>query len=247
MEEYVMGKVIVITGATSGFGLAMAEKFAKSGCSLALVARGKEKLAKLAASVEKLGGEALAISADVTKSGAFDTVLAETVKKFGRIDVLINNAGGGVKIAPIEEMDEASSREILDLNLTSVINSCRIIVPQMKKQGGGLIINLTSACAKFAWPQWSVYSAAKTGLSMFSRCLHAELRSSNIGVSVIVPGGSNTGFQKNSGINNFGWNEENALRPEHIAEAAHAIVFMSKGAIVPEMVVYGMEQDVVPF
>ena len=242
-----MGKVIVITGATSGFGLAMAEKFAKSGCSLALVARGKEKLAELAANVERLGGKALAISADVTKSGSFDTVLSETVKKFGRIDVLINNAGGGVKIAPIEEMDEASSREILDLNLTSVINSCRIIVPQMKKQGGGLIINLTSACAKFAWPQWSVYSASKAGLSMFSRCLHAELRPFHIGVSVIVPGGANTGFQKNAGINNFGWNEENALRPEHIAEAAHGIVFMSKGAVVPEMVVYGMEQDVVPF
>ncbi|MFZ2657801.1 MAG: SDR family oxidoreductase [Victivallales bacterium] len=242
-----MSKVIVITGATSGFGLAMAEKFARSGCSLALVARGKEKLTELVKKVEKLGGKAIAISADVTKSGAFDSVLAETVKKFGRIDVLINNAGGGVKIGPIEDMDEASVRQILDLNLTSVINSCRAIVPQMKKQKGGLVINLTSACAKFAWPQWSVYSASKAGLSMFSRCLHAELRPFNIAVSVIVPGGSNTGFQKNAGINNFGWNEENALRPEHIAEAAHGIVFMSKGAAVPEIVVYGMEQDVVPF
>jgi short-subunit dehydrogenase len=246
-KERQMKKVIIITGATSGFGLAMAETFAKSGCRLALVARGEKNLAKVLKRVVKLGGQAVAISADVTASGAFETVLAATVKTFGRVDVLINNAGGGVKIAPIEEMDEASSRAILDLNLTSVINACRVTVPQMKKQGGGLIINLTSACAKFAWPQWSVYSAAKTGLSMFSRCLHAELRPFNIGVSVIVPGGSNTGFQKNAGIAVFGWNEENALRPEHIAEAAHSIVFMSKGAVVPEMVVYGMEQDVVPF
>jgi NAD(P)-dependent dehydrogenase (short-subunit alcohol dehydrogenase family) len=242
-----MKKVIVITGATSGFGLAMAERFGKAGAQLILVARNSEQLEKTVALVIKSGGQAVAVAGDVTVPGTFDKVLAVALERFGRIDVLINNAGGGVKIAPIEAMDDASVQQILDLNLTSVIAACRTIVPQMKKQQSGLIINLTSACAKFAWPQWSVYSAAKAGLSMFSRCLHAELRPFNIGVSVIVPGGSNTGFQQNSGIGAFGWNEENALRPEHIAEAAHSIVFMSKGGFVPEMVVYGMEQEVIPF
>jgi NAD(P)-dependent dehydrogenase (short-subunit alcohol dehydrogenase family) len=242
-----MKKVIVITGATSGFGLAMAERFGKAGAQLILVARNSEQLEKTVALVIKAGGQAVAVAGDVTVPGTFDKVLAVALERFGRIDVLINNAGGGVKIAPIEAMDDASVQQILDLNLTSVIAACRTIVPQMKKQQSGLIINLTSACAKFAWPQWSVYSAAKAGLSMFSRCLHAELRPFNIGVSVIVPGGSNTGFQQNSGIGAFGWNEENALRPEHIAEAAHSIVFMSKGGFVPEMVVYGMEQEVIPF
>jgi NAD(P)-dependent dehydrogenase (short-subunit alcohol dehydrogenase family) len=242
-----MKKVIVITGATSGFGLAMAERFGKAGAQLILVARNSEQLEKTVALVIKSGGQAVAVAGDVTVPGTFDKVLAVALERFGRIDVLINNAGGGVKIAPIEAMDDASVQQILDLNLTSVIAACRTIVPQMKKQQSGLIINLTSACAKFAWPQWSVYSAAKAGLSMFSRCLHAELRPFNLGVSVIVPGGSNTGFQQNSGIGAFGWNEENALRPEHIAEAAHSIVFMSKGGFVPEMVVYGMEQEVIPF
>ena len=242
-----MEKVIIITGATSGFGMAMAERFGKAGAKLILVARNQTQLEKTAAAVVSQGGQAVTVAADVTVSGTFDKVLTAALEHFGRVDVLINNAGGGVKIAPVEEMDDASVQQILELNLSSVIMACRTIVPQMKKQGGGLIINLTSACAKFAWPQWSVYSAAKAGLSMFSRCLHAELRPYNIGVSVIVPGGSNTGFQKNSGINEFGWNEENALRPEHIAEAAHGIVFMSKGAFVPEMVVYGMEQEVIPF
>jgi NAD(P)-dependent dehydrogenase (short-subunit alcohol dehydrogenase family) len=242
-----MKKVIVITGATSGFGLAMAERFGKAGAELILVARNSEQLEKTVALVIKSGGQAVAVAGDVTVPATFDKVLAVALERFGRIDVLINNAGGGVKIAPIEEMDETSVQDILNLNLTSVIAACRTIVPQMKKQQSGLIINLTSACAKFAWPQWSVYSAAKAGLSMFSRCLHAELRPFNIGVSVIVPGGSNTGFQKNSGIGAFGWNEENALRPEHIADAAHGIVYMSQGAFVPEMVVYGMEQEVIPF
>jgi NADP-dependent 3-hydroxy acid dehydrogenase YdfG len=242
-----MKKVIVITGATSGFGQAMADKFCQSGCKLILVARTQAKLDITVEQVNATGGEAVAVCGDVTKSETFAKVLEVALEKFGRIDVLINNAGGGVKIAPIEAMDDVSIQACLDLNLTSVIKSCRTIVPQMKKQGSGLIINLTSACAKFAWPEWNVYSAAKTGLSMLSRCLHAELRPAGIGVSVIVPGGANTSFQKNSGIDTFEWDEENALRPEHIAEAAFSIVNMPQGGFVPEMVVYGMEQEVIPF
>ena len=82
---------------------------------------------------------------------------------------------------------------------------------------------------------------------MFSRCLYAELRSSGIAVSVIVPGGSNTGFQQDAGITTFEWDEKNALRPEHIADAAFSIVTQSHGAVIPEMIVYGMAQDVIPF
>jgi NADP-dependent 3-hydroxy acid dehydrogenase YdfG len=242
-----MDKAIIITGATSGFGRAMAEKFGQAGAKLVLVARNEAKLDETSAVVKELGGQAVTVCADVTKAGTFERVLSATMAAYGRVDVLINNAGGGVKIDPIEEMDDATIQSCLDLNLTSVVRACRTIVPQMKKQGSGLIINLTSACAKFAWPEWSVYSAAKSGLSMLSRCLHAELRGEGIAVSVIVPGGSNTGFQANSGIATFDWNEDNALRPEHIAEAAYSIVTQPAGAVVPEMVVYGMEQDVVPF
>lgn len=242
-----MSVTIVITGATSGFGLAMAEKFAENDNSLVLVARTESKLAEVAQKVNHLGGKGITVAGDVTDVRTFERVLNTAVKEFGQIDVLINNAGGGVKIAPIDQMDNQSVQSCMNLNLTSVIAACRTIVPQMKKQKQGLIINLTSACAKFAWPEWSVYSAAKAGLSMFSRCLHAELRPYGIGVSVIVPGGANTGFQRSAGIDSFGWNEENALRPEHIADAAYSIVNLPKGAIVPEMVVYGMEQDVIPF
>jgi short-subunit dehydrogenase len=242
-----MDKAIVITGATSGFGRAMAEKFGQAGAKLVLVARNEAKLEETSAVVRELGGEAVVVCADVTVPGTFERVLAAALENYARLDVLINNAGGGVKIAPIEEMDDITIQACLDLNLTSVVRSCRTVAPQMKKQGGGLIINLTSACAKFAWPEWSVYSAAKGGLSLFSRCLHAELRGEGIAVSVIVPGGSNTGFQQSSNIGTFEWNEENALRPEHIAEAAYAIVTQPAGSVIPEMVVYGMEQDVVPF
>ncbi len=242
-----MNKVIVITGATSGFGLAMAEKFGKAGAKIVPVARNEQKLEEVVGMIKSSGGEAVAVAGDVTKEGTFEKVVQAAMDNFGRIDVLINNAGGGVKVAPIEEMDDASIQACLELNLVSAIRGCRAVTPQMKKQGQGLIINFTSACAKFAWPEWSVYSAAKSGVSLFSRCLHAELRPFGIAVSVIVPGGSNTGFQKNAGIGAFEWDDSNALRPEHIAEAAFSIVSQPKGAAVPETVVYGMEQDVVPF
>jgi len=242
-----MNKVIVITGATSGFGKAMTEKFSMPEYKLVLVARTQSKLDAVVEQVNVAGGEAVAVCGDVTQSETFEKVLAVALGKFGRLDVLINNAGGGVKIAPIEEMDDATIEACMDLNLNSVIKACRIIVPQMKKQKFGLIINLTSACAKFAFPEWSVYSAAKTGLSMFSRCLQAELRPSGIGVSVIIPGGSNTGFQQSAGLDSSDWDEANALRPEHIAEAAFSIVNMPQGGFVPEMVVYGMEQEIIPF
>jgi NAD(P)-dependent dehydrogenase (short-subunit alcohol dehydrogenase family) len=242
-----MNKVIVITGATSGFGQAMVEKFGKAGCKLVLVARTQVKLDAAVEQVIAAGGEAVAVCGDVTVSETFEKVLAAAVENFGRLDVLINNAGGGIKIAPIEEMDDASIQACLDLNLTSVIKSCRTIVPQMKKQGGGLIINLTSACVKFAWPEWGVYSAAKIGVSMLSRCLNAELRPHGIRISEIIPGASNTGFQASAGVSGSDWNEANALRPEHIADAAFSLVNMTDGGIVPEMAVYGMEQEIIPF
>ncbi len=242
-----MDKVIIITGASSGFGKAMAARFSEGGAKVVLVARKAAELEDVAASIRKNGGNAITGSGDVTKPGTFEKVLAAAMEKFGRVDVLINNAGGGVKIAPIEEMDDVAVQNCLDLNLTSVIRGCRTVVPQMKKQGGGVIINVTSACECYAWPEWSVYSAAKAGVAMFSRCLFAELRKSHIGVTVLVPGGSVTNFQKNAGINRFEWDNENALRPEHIAEAAFNVVNQSKGAIIPKIQVYGMEQEIIPF
>ena len=82
---------------------------------------------------------------------------------------------------------------------------------------------------------------------MFSRCLYTEVQENNIAVSVITPGGSNTGFQSDAGIDSMDWDESNALRPEHIADAAFSIVNMPNGGVVPKMVVYGMAQQIVPF
>jgi NAD(P)-dependent dehydrogenase (short-subunit alcohol dehydrogenase family) len=164
------------------------------------------------------------------------------------VDFLINYAGGAVKVAPIEEMDDAVNRRIIDLNLMSVIMSCRTFAPLLKKQGFGKIINVSSACDRRSWPGWSVYSAAKAGVNAFTKCLYTELRPHGVAVTLLVPGGSNTGFQKAAqGVNKFEWDESLAVRPEHFADMVYQTCALTKGGCVPEMLVYGLAQDVSGF
>ena len=161
------------------------------------------------------------------------------------IDFLINYAGGAVKVAPIEEMDDEVNKKIIDLNLNSTIMSCRTFTPQFKRQGFGKIINVSSACDRRSWPGWSVYSAAKAAVNAFTRCLYTELRPHGICVMLLVPGGSNTGFQAAAeNVQKFEWDESLAVRPEHFADMVYTACALTKGGCATEMVVYGLAQDV---
>jgi short-subunit dehydrogenase len=123
--------------------------------------------------------------------------------------------------------------------------SCRTFTPQFKAQGYGKIVNVSSACDRRSWPGWSVYSAAKAGLNAFTRCLYTELRPHGIAVMLLVPGGSNTGFQAAAeGADPFKWNEELAVRPEHFADMVYQACALTKGGVVTELVLYGLAQDV---
>jgi NAD(P)-dependent dehydrogenase (short-subunit alcohol dehydrogenase family) len=190
----------------------------------------------------------ISFKADVTKRETSERALKECLDNFGKVDFLINYAGGAIKVAPIEDMDDESNRKILDLNLTSTIMSCRTFTPQFKKQGYGKIINVSSACDRRSWPGWSVYSAAKAGVNAFSKCLYTELRPLGIAVTLLVPGGSNTGFQAAAeGVNEFEWDEGLAVRPEHFADMVYQTCALSKGGCVSEMLVYGLAQDISGF
>lgn len=240
-------KVIAITGATSGFGAAMTRKFASENYQLVINARDEGKLNNMTEEANKLGGLTIPVAGDITQPGTLDRMVTAAVDHFGGVDVMINNAGCGFTVGDLDELSSEDIDNILALNLRAVIDGCRAVIPPMKEQGYGQIINLTSACAKFAWPGWSVYSAAKTGVLMMSRCLHAELQKHNIYVSVITPGGCKTNFQNNCGLPSRTWDESKTLRPEHIARTAYNLVTMPEGAVVPETVVYGMLQEIVPF
>jgi len=246
MAETLNGKVAVISGAGSGFGKATAELFARTDqVGLVLIDKDGQALAATVEACRAAGSQVAALSCDVTDPDTFEQALAAALDGWGRVDFLINYAGGALKVAPIEEMDDAINRRIVDLNLTSTIMSCRTFTPQLKKQGFGKIINVSSACDRRSWPGWSVYSAAKAAVNAFTRCLYTELRPHGIAVMLLVPGGSNTGFQAAAeGVNRFEWDEENAVRPEHFADMVYQACALTRGACVTEMVLYGLAQDV---
>ncbi len=249
MAESLKGKVAVISGVGSGFGKATAELFARADqVNLILIDRNEVALKATADACTASGSQVVALASDVTKPETFERALKAALDSFGKVDFLINYAGGALKVAPIEEMDDEINRRILDLNLTSVIMSCRTFTPQFKQQGFGKIINVSSACDRRSWQGWSVYSAAKAGVNAFTKCLYTELRPHGIAVTLLVPGGSNTGFQAAAaGVDKFEWDEELAVRPEHFADMVYQTCALSKGGCVSEMLVYGLAQDVSGF
>ncbi len=249
MAESLKGKVAVISGVGSGFGKATAELFATADqVSLVLIDRNEQALKATADACEAAGSKVIALAGDVTKPETSQRALKEALDAFGKVDFLINYAGGALKIAPIEEMDDEINRRIIDLNLTSTIMSCRTFTPQFKQQGYGKIINVSSACDRRSWQGWSVYSAAKAGVNAFTKCLYTELRPHGIAVTLLVPGGSNTGFQSAAeGVAKFEWDEELAVRPEHFADMVYQTCALTRGGCVSEMLVYGLAQDVSGF
>lgn len=245
MSESLKGKAAVISGAASGFAKATAELFAqKDRCNLVLIDINEEGVNNTAKNCEAFGSKVIALKGDVTKAQTFENALKICLDNFGKVDFLINYAGGAVRVAPIEEMDDEINKKILDLNLTSAIVSCRTFTPQFKKQGYGKIINVSSVCDRRSWPGWSIYSASKAAVNAFTRCLYTELRPHGICVTLLVPGGSNTNFQSAEGVKKFEWDEELAVRPEHFADMVYQVCALSRGGCVAELNVYGLAQDI---
>jgi NAD(P)-dependent dehydrogenase (short-subunit alcohol dehydrogenase family) len=121
-------------------------------------------------------------------------VFEEILRESGRLDVLVNNAGGGIKIAPMSEQTDESIAQIIAANLTGHLFGCRRAGKIMAAQRAGLIVNISSVCAEYAWPGWGPYSAAKAGLAQFGHCLYTELRASGVRVTTLTPSWGATDF-----------------------------------------------------
>ncbi len=248
MSESLQGKVAVISGVGSGFAKATAELFAAKGCGLVVFDLNQVGLDATADVCRRAGAKVIAFRGDATQQSTFDRALQECLTGWDKVDFLINFAGGALKVAPIEEMDDAICHKIIDLNLMSTILSCRTFAPQLKKQQFGKIVNVSSVCDRRSWPGWSVYSAAKAAVNAFSKCLYTELRPHGVGVTLLVPGGSSTGFQAAAaGVKNFEWDESLAVRPEHFADMVYQTCALSRGGCVSEMVLIGLAQDISGF
>jgi len=181
------GKSALITGASKGLGKAMALALAKEGTRVALVSRNKEGLNQTATAVKEAGGHAMVFQADITDERQVLLLEQDVVSEFGKVHILINNAGINIRKNVVDFTLE-EWRQVLDTNLTSVFLMCRAFVPQIRGQGYGRILNLTSIMSHVSIPGRAAYSASKTGLLGFTRALALELATEKITVNAISPG-----------------------------------------------------------
>jgi NAD(P)-dependent dehydrogenase (short-subunit alcohol dehydrogenase family) len=182
-------KTVIVTGGSRGFGAGIARAFVSAGARVWITGRA---VAKLEHTAKQIG--ATPFVADAADGKAWDELLKLVLDETGRLDVLVNNAGEGVKILPASEQTDEAIAQSLSSNLTGAMLGCRRAAAIMQRQGDGLIVNIGSACSTHAWPGWSVYSAAKAGLLMFTRCLLAELRPHGVRVTSVLPSWGKTDF-----------------------------------------------------
>lgn len=184
------GKVVMITGASKGIGRAMAKGFADSGAKVVINYNSSQAEAEsLLKDIHKNGGEAIIVQADVSKKEDVDRLFDQALDAYGRIDVLVNNAGALLQRASIEEYAEEMWDRVYAVNIKSAFLCSQKVIPIMKKQGGGKIINLSSQAARNGGGSGSVpYASAKGAVLTFTKGLAKELAPHNILVNAIAPG-----------------------------------------------------------
>ena len=181
------GRVAVVTGASSGIGEACAIAFVEKGAKVVLAARRRERLSALVARLEALGGEALAVTTDVTSEADVDNLFRAAVERFGTVDVLINNAGIADS-TPVDEMPLELWHRVIETNLTSAFLCSRAAFRIMKGHGRGRILNIGSISAKVPRQNSPAYAASKWGLDGLTRSLAIDGREFNIAASIFHPG-----------------------------------------------------------
>lgn len=178
----VSGSVIILTGASSGIGEATARAASKAGARVALLARRGDRIERLASEL----GNALAIPCDVTDPAQVSHAVAATLEAFGRVDALVNNAGQGLQ-APVEHIDPAEYRSLLELNLIAPLVTMQAVIPIMRGQSAGSIVNISSGASFAAQPGSGGYTSSKCALNMLSDVARLELADAGIAVSTMYP------------------------------------------------------------
>lgn len=231
---------VLITGGSDGYGRGIAAVLKKAGAEVWITGRNVEKLEKAA---EELGVRT--IQADASSGADWDRVMRET----GELDVLVNNAGFGGKIVPVAEQTDEDIIRTIGTNLTGVVLGCRRAGAMMAKRKRGIIINISSVCALYAWPAWSVYTAAKAGVAKFSHGLYTELRPHGVRVSCVTPSWGQTGFNHAANISGASENPELAAKciaPEELGNIVRSIIEQPNHLAVPDITVQPVIQDISP-
>jgi 2-dehydro-3-deoxy-D-gluconate 5-dehydrogenase len=191
------GKVVLVTGATSGIGAAIAEGCAAAGATLMLTGRSAERGNLALKQAQVYGVQAKFLAGNLSDPHWPDDIVAETVKRFGRLDVLINNAGMNIR-KPVESLALGEWQQVLGTNLTSAFLASRACHPIMKKQGGGKIINIGSMMSIFGASFAPAYAASKGGIVQLTRAMAAGWAGDNIQVNAVLPGWIDTELTRNA-------------------------------------------------
>jgi len=204
-------QVAIITGASKGIGLAIARALLDRDMQVVISARKQDELTK---AQQKLGGSSRVhvVRGDVGVPGDAERLINAAVQRFGAVDVLVNNAGVG-RFANVSDMSMDDWRQVIDTNLSGVFYCTRAAIPEMKRRGGGWIINISSLAGKNAFAGGAAYCASKAGLNAFTEALMQEVRHDNIRVSYVMPGSVSTAF----GDRGLGGEAEWKLSPEDVA------------------------------
>lgn len=226
-------KVAIVTGSSRGIGKAIALRFGEEGAKVVVAARRKSLCEQVARQICQKGGDAFVIQTDVSHEQQVDALFEKTVQQYGAVDIVVNNAGifGGRRIA---ETTTKAFDDVMSVNLRGTFFCCRAAFKHMKKQGGGVILNMSSVAGVQAWAGTGAYSASKHGVMALSRSLAEEGRPFGIRVSAICPGGVANDLVDAS--------QEEILRSEKIspfdiAETAIYLATLGKYAVVHQIVV----------
>ena len=237
-NDELAGKAVFITGAASGLGAALAEVLARSGADIVVGDLNQTMAAHVAARLRELGARAYPIGFDVGDPESAGRAISDAIENFGRLDVLVNNAGTD-KTLPIDELTPAQWLRVIDTNLNGPFLMAKHAAAYMRQAGGGQIVNIASTAAKRAWPNASAYHASKWGLLGLSHALHAELRPHNIKVTAVIAGGMRTPFL----LDRFPDINAEALQdPRNVALAIRALLLMPPESVVAEITVLPMQE-----
>ncbi|MGI4719060.1 MAG: SDR family oxidoreductase [Janthinobacterium lividum] len=232
------GKAVLVTGAASGLGAALAQRLAASGADILGVDLQEARLADHMSGLRRHGVRAHALGADIADPACAWQAVRQALDHFGRLDILVNNAGIDVTL-PISEMLEADWMRVVGTNLTAPFLLSKYAADAMRRQGGGHIVNIASTAAKRAWPNASAYHASKWGLLGLSHALHAELRANNIRVTAVVAGGMRTPFL----LERFPELDASALQdPADVADAIHSVLLLPPATVVAELTVLPLRE-----
>ncbi|MEB3217104.1 MAG: SDR family oxidoreductase [Nostocales cyanobacterium 94392] len=227
-------KRALITGASSGIGKQTALAFASAGIDVALLGRSTDKLAAVENAAIKAGVKAKSYAMDLANLSKVQEYISQVALDFGKIDILVNNAGMGYT-ATLSQTSLADWQKVIDLNLTSVFECIKGILPSMRQQHRGTIINVASIAGKQAFANWGVYSVSKAGVIALSQALAQEERKNGIRVTAICPGAVNTEIWDSETVN-ADFDRSNMLTPEIVAQSILHTALLPRQAVVDELI-----------